>query len=161
MEQTKFEVNQQTIVIIFAQIKFANIMKVVIKNSKAIFMLLVLFIAGCSGTSPEYSGYRNALKNQMRDMFNVLNAGHKTEFIQDFVDPSYIKKVGGVDQALTQFSDSRASALQTALRIARNIEPTYDPSAKQMSYFSNSLQVPIVFKLIGGKWYLQDDWLKL
>ncbi len=128
---------------------------------KAIVLFAAIILAGCSGVSPEYGGYRDTLKDQMRDMFNVLNAGHKSEFMQNYVDPSYITKVGGMDQALIQFTDSRASALQTALRIARNIQPTYDPAAKQMTYFSDVLQEPIVFRLKSGKWYLQDDWLKL
>ncbi|MBK6507418.1 MAG: hypothetical protein IPG02_17660 [Ignavibacteria bacterium] len=54
----------------------------------------------------------------------------------------------------------RARALQSVLKIAKNIQPTYEPGGKQMSYFSDNLIVPIVFKQKNGKWYLQDDWLK-
>lgn len=126
-------------------------------------ILAILFIAmvyGCSGTSPEYSQYRSDLKNQMQEMINVLNAGHRSEFMSKYVDPSYIQRMGGLDGAMTQFTDSRSRALQTALRAAKNIEPTYSEGAKQMSYFSQEMINPIVFKQKSGKWYLQDDWLK-
>jgi hypothetical protein len=125
-----------------------------------LFISIVAALAGCSGTSPEYSQYRSDLKYQMQDMINVLNAGHNTEFMEKYVDPSYVQKMGGINKALIPFSADRARALQSALRVAKNVEPTYEPGGKQMSYFSDNLIVPIVFKQKSGKWYLQDDWLK-
>jgi len=121
---------------------------------------ILAFLSGCSGTSPEYSQYRSDLKYQMQDMVNVLNVGHNSEFMEKYVDPSYVQKMGGINQALIPFSADRARALQGALKIAKNVQPTYEPGGKQMSYFSDNLIVPIVFKQKNGKWYLQDDWLK-
>jgi hypothetical protein len=123
-------------------------------------ILFFALIYGCSGTSPEYSQYRSDLDNQMQEMINVLFGGHNTEFMEKYVDPSYIQKMGGLNQAMIPFTNDRARALQAALRIAKQTEPTYTPAGKQMSYFGTGLPVPIVFKQKSGKWYLQDDWLK-
>lgn len=128
--------------------------------TSAVIAFLSLILSGCSGTSPEYSKYKSDLNYQMQDMINVLNAGHRNEFLSKYVDPSYLQRMGGVDAALVQFTDKRARALQTALKVAKQIQPTYDEAAKQVSYFSQELVNPIVFKQKGGKWYLQDDWLK-
>jgi hypothetical protein len=130
-------------------------------HGAGIFVMALLLFSGCSGTSPELGQYKMDLKNQMQEMINVLNAGHRSEFMSTYVDPTYVTKMGGVDAAVRQFTDSRSRALQGALRVAKNIQPTYDESSKQLTYFSNELQVPIVFKNKGGKWYLQDDWFKL
>lgn len=121
---------------------------------------IIAVFSGCSGTSPEYSQYRSDLKYQMQDMINVLNAGHNSEFMEKYVDPSYVQKMGGINQAMIPFSADRARALQGALKIAKNVQPTYEPNGKQMTYFSDNLIVPIVFKQKNGKWFLQDDWLK-
>ena len=122
--------------------------------------LIVVVFYGCSGTSPEYSQYRSDLDNQMQEMINVLFGGHNTEFMEKYVDPSYIQKMGGMNSAMIPFTNDRARALQAALRVAKQTEPTYNPAGKQMSYFGTGLPVPIVFKMKNGKWYLQDDWLK-
>lgn len=55
---------------------------------------ILAFLSGCSGTSPEYSQYRSDLKYQMQDMINVLNVGHNTEFMEKYVDPSYLQRMG-------------------------------------------------------------------
>ncbi len=136
-------------------------MKHLVKVPFAILIISILaVVSGCSGTSPEYSQYRSDLDNQMQEMINVLFGGHNTEFMEKYVDPSYIQKMGGMNSAMIPFTNDRARALQAALRIAKQTEPTYNPAGKQMSYFGTGLPVPIVFKMKSGKWYLQDDWLK-
>ncbi len=135
------------------------------KHSLLRFLLLVVsfgFLSGCSGgLSPDYNNYNQQLRNQMQEMINTLFGGHRTEFMQTYVDPSYITKMGGVDAATRLFTDQRASALQAALRVAKQVQPTYDEAAKQMTYYTDGMPQPIVFKQKGGKWYLQDDWFRM
>lgn len=156
--------NQKIVVFILSERKNKNFQELMNYFKSIIFAVLTISViaifSGCSGTSPEYSQYRSDLKYQMQDMINVLNAGHNSEFMEKFVDPTYVQKMGGLNKALIPFSADRARALQSALRVAKNVEPTYEPGGKQMSYFSDNLIVPIVFKQKNGKWYLQDDWLK-
>ncbi len=136
-------------------------MKLLRNVTVSIFVVSIFaFLSGCSGTSPEYSQYKYDLDIQMQEMINVLFGGHNTEFMEKYVDPSYIQKMGGINSAMIPFTNDRSRALQAALRIAKQTEPTYNPAGKQMSYFGTGLPVPIVFKMKNGKWYLQDDWLK-
>ncbi len=125
-----------------------------------ISVFAISLLAGCSGTSPEYSSYQNNLKIQIREMENVLNAGHYREFLSTYVDPGYINSVGGVDAALLQFGNARQQAVHGALRVARNMMPLYNDKSKTMTYTSTSLPLPVVFKQQGGKWYLQSDYFK-
>lgn len=129
------------------------------------FLLLVAsfgLLSGCSvGLSPDYNNYNQQLRNQMQEMINTLFGGHRSEFMQNYVDPSYITKMGGVDAATRLFTDQRATALQAALRVAKQVQPTYDEAARQMTYYTDGMAQPIVFKQKSGKWYLQDDWFRL
>lgn len=126
----------------------------------AIFFLSVIFYS-CSGSvSPDYRNYESQLKNQMQTMRNVLNGAHYNEFIAGYVDPAYVSKVGGVDQVLLQFKNKQQTEMYNALSIARNVTPLYNDSKKEMTYVSDALKNPLVFKLIGGKWYLLGDWFK-
>ncbi|MBV6480017.1 MAG: hypothetical protein HGGPFJEG_02831 [Ignavibacteria bacterium] len=115
----------------------------------------------CSGSvSPDYGKYESLLKDQMQTMRNVLNGAHYNEFVSQYVDPSYITKVGGVDKVLLQFGSRQQSQMYNALSVARNISPLYNESKKEMTYVSDALVNPLVFKLINGKWYIIGDWFK-
>ncbi|MDQ3193736.1 MAG: hypothetical protein M3P82_01925 [Bacteroidota bacterium] len=122
-----------------------------------ITILSSVIFSNCTGTSPEYSRYQSLLKNQIQEMANVLNAGHYKEFMTNYVSPSYISTMGGVDAALLNFDNSKQQSLYRALNAARNIEPLYEANSKTMTYISSDLSRPIVFRLQGGKWYLTDD----
>lgn len=111
----------------------------------------------CSGASPELSQYRNALKTQMQTMVNTLNGGHYNQFMQNYVEPSYISKVGGLDQALIQFDNKKQKEVYAMLQIAKNIEPMYSSKSKLMTYFDNAMPIPVTFKMVNGKWYLTGD----
>ncbi len=130
------------------------------KISTSLVILTLTFLFACSGTSPEYQNYSNQLKTQMQDMYNTLFAGHASDFLQNYVDPAYIKSMGGIDQTMLQFGNSKQQALMAALKLARNMQPTYDESTKTMIYSSTALARPIAFKMLSGKWYLQSDWLR-
>ena len=93
-------------------------------------------------------------------MRNVLNGAHYNEFISTYVEPAYVSKVGGVDKVLLQFGSRQQTQMYNSLTAARNITPLYNESKKEMTYVSEVLLNPIVFKLIGGKWYLAGDWFK-
>lgn len=138
-------------------------MKHAIKAAASFLLFTVIVhLSGCSGSvSPELGQYKQDLKYHMQEMINVLNAGHRTEFMEKYVDPAYVSKMGGVSAAVTQFTDRRSQALQAALRVAKNVQPTYDAANKQMTYFNELLQIPIVFKMKDGKWYLQDDYFRI
>lgn len=125
-----------------------------------IAFLLAAVIYNCSGTSPEYREYQDALKIQIREMENVLNAGHNREFLANYVDPNYISSMGGVDAALLQFGNTRQQAVYGALKIARNMMPLYNEKSKTMTYTGTALPIPVVFKQMSGKWYLQSDYFK-
>lgn len=131
------------------------------KFFSTIFILSAVIIIGCSGSvSPEFGNYKIQLRNQMQDMLDVLFAGHYGEFMSSFVDPSYINKMGGVNQALLQFDNAEQQRLYADLKIAQNITPFYDPDKNQMMYSGAVLLKPITFKLISGKWYMLGDWFR-
>ena len=96
----------------------------------------------------------------MQDMVDVLFAGHYIEFIQTYVDPAYVKSMGGADKVLQQFDNAEQSRLYADLKIAQNITPFYDPNKNQMVYQTPLLLRPIAFKQIGTKWYMEGDWFR-
>lgn len=122
------------------------------------FSIAILY--SCSGTSPEYRTYENALKLQIQEMTNVLNAAHYNEFMSKYVDPAYVAKEGGVDQALLQFDNKKQQRLYSDLKLARNTSPLYDDKTREMTYISESLSKAITFKLVDGKWYMTGDWFR-
>lgn len=131
-----------------------------LKITASIFLLSIIFYS-CSGSvSPDYRTYENLLKNQMQTMRNVLNGAHYNQFVSQYVDPSYVSRVGGVDKVLLQFGSRQQTQMYNALSVARNISPLYNESKKEMTYVSEALINPLVFKLINGKWYLSGDWFK-
>lgn len=125
-----------------------------------IILSSLAFIYACAGASPEYQRYQNQLNVQMQDMINVLNAGHYNQFIQTYVEPSYIQSRGGADKTLLQFDNKRQQALYKALTMAKGIQPLYNTESNEMTYIGERLTKPIVFKRINGKWYLESDYLK-
>jgi hypothetical protein len=132
---------------------------------KKVFSFLAItstvILLGCSGAvSPDFGKYKMALSNQMQDMTDVLFAGHYTEFLSKYVDPSYIKSMGGVDQALLEFDNTEQQRLYADLKIAKNITPFYDPDVNQMVYQGPLLRKPIAFVQKSGKWYMMGDWFR-
>lgn len=125
-----------------------------------LFVLILTGLAGCgsSGTSPEFSGYKDDLKIQIQEMTNVLFGGLYSKFMSTYVDPSYINSEGGVDKAMLEFSNAEEQLLYKDLKIAKNISPLYNSSKKQMTYINEAMVKPITFKLINGKWYMMGDW---
>jgi hypothetical protein len=97
---------------------------------------------------------------QMQQMNVVLFAGHYSEFMSTYVNPSYIKSMGGVEQALLQFDNDEQQRLYADLKIAQTITPFYDPDKNELVYTGTILPKAIVFKQINGKWYMQGDWFK-
>ncbi len=122
-----------------------------------LFSLLILF--GCSA-SPDYGKYQSQVSSQMQSMINVLNAGHAREFMSTYVNPSYINSMGGLDQAMLQFDNAKQQRLNLSLSFARNIPPIYDEQSRTLTYISNDLAKPLLFKLIGTKWYMDGDWFR-
>ncbi|MBK8982603.1 MAG: hypothetical protein IPM38_09865 [Ignavibacteria bacterium] len=135
--------------------------KIKLYSLKALFILVLIISSSllwnCSGASPELSEYRNALKIQMQTMLNTLNGGHYSQFMQDYVEPSYISKLGGLDQAVVQFDNQKQKEVYAKLQIAKNIEPLYSSKSKLMTYIDNSMPIPVTFKMVNGKWYLTGD----
>ncbi len=132
---------------------------------KKLYLYLIIISAtmmmGCSGAvSPDFSKYKMALSNQMQDMLDVLFAGHYNQFMSTYVDPAYIKSMGGVDKALLQFDNSEQQRLYADLKLAKNITPFYDPDVNQMVYQGPLLLKPIAFVQKSGKWYMMGDWFK-
>ncbi|MBS1517828.1 MAG: hypothetical protein JSS91_07055 [Bacteroidetes bacterium] len=122
--------------------------------------LFSVICISCSGASPELVQYRSELKDQMQEMINVLNGAHYTEFMENYVEPSYITKAGGLDQAMLQFGNTKQNQIRKALQAARNIEPLFNQNKKVMTYVGNALPIPLTFKQISGKWYLTGDWFE-
>jgi len=132
--------------------------KIKLYSVKALIISVLIFssslIWNCSGASPELSEYRNALKIQMQTMLNTLNGAHYSQFMQNYVEPSYISKVGGLDQAVIQFDNKKQKEVYTMLQFAKNIEPLYSSKSKLMTYIDNSMPIPVTFRMVNGKWYL-------
>ena len=125
-----------------------------------IILTAIAFIYACSGASPEYRTYENKLRDQMQEMINVLNAAHYNEFMSTYADPSYISSMGGVDKALLEFGNKEQQQLIRDLKVSKNITPLYSEKNKEMTYISELLKVPVVFKMKNNKWYLQGDWFR-
>ncbi len=125
-----------------------------------IILTAIAVIYGCSGASPEYRTYENNLRDQMQEMIVVLNAGHSNEFMSTYADPSYIASKGGVNKALLEFGNKEQQQLIRDLKASKNITPLYNSKNKEMTYVSELMKVPVVFKLINNKWYLTGDWFR-
>ncbi|MDQ3021486.1 MAG: hypothetical protein M3R36_13090 [Bacteroidota bacterium] len=125
----------------------------------SIFSTVILIGCAGGGLSPEYSTYEKTVRNQMQEMSNVLFAGHNSEFMSKYVDPSYISSMGGLDKALLQFSNSEQQLLYRVLKIAQNVTPFYDENTKTLTYTA-SIAKPLAFTLKNGKWYMQGDWFR-
>ena len=126
---------------------------------KVLILFTVFTISGCTA-SPELGNYTVQLRNQMQDMIDVLFGGHYGEFMETYVDPAYIKNMGGVNQALLEFDNSEQERLYADLKLCKNITPFYDEDVKELVYTSSVMQQPITFKQIGTKWYMMGDWFK-
>jgi hypothetical protein len=134
-----------------------NSVKKYLLKAKVIFLAAI--ITGCTA-SPELGNYKMQMITQMQQMNVVLFAGHYNEFMSTYVNPSYIKSMGGVEQALLQFDNDEQQRLYADLKIAQNITPFYDPDKNELVYTGTILPKAIVFKQINGKWYMQGDWFK-
>jgi len=134
-------------------------MKLVKKIHLYAAVIFSVIIIGCTA-SPELGNYKMQMITQMQQMENVLFAGHYNQFMSTYVDPSYLKSMGGVDQALLQFDNSEQQRLYADLKIAQNMTPFYDPDKKQLVYSGTVLLKPIAFKQIGTKWYMEGDWFR-
>ncbi|MBP9192469.1 MAG: hypothetical protein KBF96_07950 [Ignavibacteria bacterium] len=126
---------------------------------KVLILFTVITISGCTA-SPEMGNYTVQLRNQMQDMIDVLFGGHYGEFMETYVDPEYIKSMGGVNQALLEFDNSEQERLYADLKLCKNITPFYNESKKELTYTSTVMQQPITFKQIGTKWYMEGYWFK-
>lgn len=126
----------------------------------SILFLSALYNYGCSGYSPEFSANRNKLNSQLQQMINVLNGAHYSEFIQQYVDPNYIKKAGGLNEVVLLFDNSKQNQIFAALKAAQNVDPISDKSGNVMTYMGNRLPLALTFKLVNNKWYLTGDWLE-
>jgi len=124
---------------------------------KVLILFTVITISGCTA-SPEMGNYTVQLRNQMQDMIDVLFGGHYGEFMETYVDPEYIKSMGGVNQALLEFDNSEQERLYADLKLCKNITPFYNESKKELTYTSTVMQQPITFKQIGTKWYMEGYW---
>ena len=109
-------------------------MKLVKKIHLYISVIFTVIIIGCTA-SPELGNYKMQMMTQMQQMNDVLFAGHYSEFMSTYVDPSYIKSQGGVEQALLQFDNTEQERLYADLKIAQNITPFYDPDKNQLGIF--------------------------
>jgi hypothetical protein len=83
---------------------------------KVLILFTVITISGCTA-SPEMGNYTVQLRNQMQDMIDVLFGGHYGEFMETYVDPEYIKSMGGVNQALLEFDNSEQERLYADLKL--------------------------------------------
>jgi hypothetical protein len=126
---------------------------------KVLILFTVITISGCTA-SPEMGNYTVQLRNQMQDMIDVLFGGHYGEFMETYVDPEYIKSMGGVNQALLEFDNSEQERLYADLKLMQKYYPFYNESKKELTYTSTVMQQPITFKQIGTKWYMEGYWFK-
>ncbi|MEO8447439.1 MAG: hypothetical protein ABI528_08085, partial [bacterium] len=68
--------------------------------------------------------------------------------------------MGGVDAVLLEFGNTRQQEIIKSLKLAKNITPIYNEENNSMTYFSETMTRPLVFKQVGGKWYMQGDWIR-
>ena len=123
-------------------------------------ILSAMIIYSCTGTSPQYRSNSVALDAQMQEMLLTLNSGRNADFISNYVNPSYVTSMGGVDAVLLEFGNTRQQDLIKSLKLAKNISPIFNEENKSMTYVSETMTKPLVFKQVGGNWYLQGDWIR-
>jgi len=132
-----------------------------LKFSLLSFLILTTFVFyGCSGYTPEYSANRTKLNSQLQTMINVLNGAHYSDFIQEYVDPGYISKAGGLDQVTLSFNNEKQRQIFAALKAAQNIDPVSNSKGTVMTYSGGALPFAVMFRLVNNKWYLTGDWLE-
>lgn len=125
------------------------------------FLILTIFaFYNCSGYTPEFSSNRTKLNSQLQTMINVLNGAHYSQFIQEYVDPNYISKAGGLDQVVLSFSNEKQRQILAALKAAQNIDPVSNSKGTVMTYSGGALPVAVMFRQVNNKWYLTGDWLE-
>jgi len=93
-------------------------------------------------------------------MINVLNGAHYSQFIQEYVDPGYISKAGGLDQVVLSFNNEKQRQIFAALKAAQNIDPVSNSKGTVMTYSGGALPVAVMFRQVNNKWYLTGDWLE-
>ncbi|HQY19839.1 MAG TPA: hypothetical protein PK294_03345 [Ignavibacteria bacterium] len=125
------------------------------------FLILTSFtFYNCSGYTPEFSNNRTKLNSQLQTMINVLNGAHYSQFIQEYVDPGYISKAGGLDQVVLSFNNEKQRQIFAALKAAQNIDPVSNSKGTVMTYSGGALPVAVMFRQVNNKWYLTGDWLE-
>ncbi|MFZ1322283.1 MAG: hypothetical protein WAT71_12075 [Ignavibacteria bacterium] len=131
---------------------------------KLFFISFLIFTTitfyNCSGYTPEFSNNRTKLNTQLQTMINVLNGAHYSQFIQEYVDPGYISKAGGLDQVMLSFNNEKQRQIFAALKAAQNIDPVSNSKGTVMTYSGGALPVAVMFRQVNNKWYLTGDWLE-
>lgn len=131
-------------------------MKTYLKLCCVVFMVLFLFIIGCS-TSGVYQTFEEQVKETISSMITLLEQGNYYDLVRDYADPEFVNEKGGVEAVISNFSEEDKNELLKYLKVAQEMLPLVDRDNLTATFTSEELPRDIVFQKKGGRWYLLNE----
>ncbi|MBL7127844.1 MAG: hypothetical protein ISS16_02545 [Ignavibacteria bacterium] len=131
-------------------------MKIYYKVCFSVILLSFLISSGCT-TSSEYQTFEDQVKETVSNMITLLEQGNYYDLVRDYADPEFVKEEGGVEAVLRDFSEDDKENLLKYLKDIQEILPTVDRKNLTVTYMAEDFPQALVFKKIGGRWYLTND----
>jgi len=131
-------------------------MKTYCKICFAVTLLSFLISSGCT-SSGEYQTFEGQVKETVSNMITLLEQGNDYDLVRDYADPEFVKEEGGVEEVLKGFSEEDKARLLKILKDTQEILPTVDRKNLTVTYIAEDFPQALVFKKIGGRWYLTND----
>lgn len=127
-----------------------------LKLSCTVLLLSFLFIAGCS-TSSVYKTFEEQVQEMISEIITLMEQENYYDLINNYVDPEVIKEEGGIEELLRDFTEEDKVTLLKYLKETQEMLPTVDRKNLTVTYMAEDFPMALVFKKIGGRWYLTDD----
>jgi hypothetical protein len=128
----------------------------IFKLSRTVLLLSFLFIAGCS-TSSVYKTFEEQVQETISAMIILMEQENYYDLVNNYVDPEVIKEEGGIEELLRDFTEEDKVRLLKYLKAIQEIQPTVDRKNLLVTYTTQEIPSGLVFKKIGGRWFLTDD----
>lgn len=126
------------------------------KLSCTVLLLSILFIAGCS-TSGDYKTFEEQVQETISEMITLMEQGNYYDLVNNYVDPEIVKEEGGIEELLRGFTEEDKVRLLKYLKETQEMLPTIDRKNLIVTYMAEDFPMALVFKKIGGRWYIADD----
>jgi len=127
-----------------------------LKLSCTVLMLSFLFTAGCS-TSGDYRTFEKQVQESISEMITLMEQGNYYDLVNNYVDPEIVEEEGGIEELLRDFTEEDKVKLLKYLKEAQEMLPTVDRKNLIVTYMAEDFLMALVFKKIGGRWYITDD----